>query len=310
MKNYKYRFSIFTATYNRGNLLPKLYESLCNQTYKGEYEWIIVSDGSTDNTDNIVRSFIEESKIPIKYVSKENGGKHTAWRAATELFEGKYVLTADDDDPISLDILSIFDKYWTELETSYDYDQFWEVKARAQYENGALVGKELPEPYFDSDFIELTYKMKLGAEMVGCRKCEVLCNDAAVPDKFLFDDKCSNFPEEIRWARAARMYKTRFVPDIVRTYVIGHDSLCVTPKGQKKSEKKIFNNLVSALYSLNELDDIFRKYVYKRYLISILQLSYTSICLRVRVSDFIKSPINKLLYLLSIPLALLIKVFR
>ena len=196
------------------------------------------------------------------------------------------------------------------MEISEKYSQFWEVKARAQYEDGSLVGKSLPEPYFDSDFIELTYKMQLGAEMVGCRKCEVLRNEAAVPGKFLFDDKCSNFPEEIRWARAARKYKTRFVPEIVRTYVIGHDSLCVTPKGKKKSEKKIFNNLISALYSLNELDDIFKKYVFKRYVITILQLSYTSICLNKNLFGYVKSPINKILYLFFIPLALLIKIFR
>lgn len=64
--------------------------------------------------------------------------------------------------------------------------------------------------------------------MDGCRKVEVLRNEVSVPDNFMFEDKCSNFPEGVRWTRAARKYKTRFVPNIVRTYTIGHDSLCVT----------------------------------------------------------------------------------
>lgn len=60
MTEYKYRFSIFTATYNRGSLLNQLYESLKEQDFEGGFEWVLVSDGSTDNTDLIVESFLKE----------------------------------------------------------------------------------------------------------------------------------------------------------------------------------------------------------------------------------------------------------
>lgn len=50
--------------------------------------------------------------------------------------------------------------------------------------------------------------------MDGCRKVEVLRNEASVPDNFMFDDKCSNFPEGVRWTRTAHKYKTRFVPKV------------------------------------------------------------------------------------------------
>lgn len=293
---YKYRFSIFTATYNRAFMLESLSRMINNQTFKGSFEWVIVNDGSTDNTVQVVDKIIAKSKIPIKFIDKPNGGKHTAWREATKVFEGRYVVTCDDDDPVTPNMLEVFDNYWKQLEIQSDYDDFWEVRARAQYEDGRLVGTELPKPYFDSDYNEVNFKLKKGCEMVGCRKVEVLQNEAAVPNKFLFEDKCSNFPEGVRWTIAARKYKTRFVPDVVRTYVIGHDSLCITPRGGgKRSSKKNYNSLVQALYTLNEQGDLMRKYSYRQYFMTILQLAYSAIRVNERVLSAVKRYTDKLL---------------
>ena len=291
----KYRFSIFTATFNRASMLEKLAEMINNQTFQGKFEWVIVNDGSLDNTFDIVNAIIAKSRVPIKFINKENGGKHTAWREATKVFDGKYVVTCDDDDPLSPQMLEIFDRYWQQLEKSDYYDSYWEVRSRVQYENGVLVGKELPTPYFDSDYNIVTFKMRNACEMVGCRKVEVLRNEAAVPDDFLFEKECSNFPEGIRWTRAARKYKTRFIPEVTQTYIIGHDSLCVTPKGVKRTSKKNYNSLVSALYSLNEQGDLMRKYNFAQYLRNILILAYSSVRLKKNTLPFIERLYDKFL---------------
>jgi glycosyltransferase involved in cell wall biosynthesis len=70
-------FTIFTPTFNREHLLPRLYKSLCEQTYK-DFEWLVVDDGSTDNTEILLKKYIAEADFPIRYISKSNGGKHTA----------------------------------------------------------------------------------------------------------------------------------------------------------------------------------------------------------------------------------------
>ena len=68
--------SIVTPTYNRGYLLHKCFDSLLAQTDR-DFEWIIVDDGSSDDTETVVRGF-EPADFPIIYIKKENGGKHTA----------------------------------------------------------------------------------------------------------------------------------------------------------------------------------------------------------------------------------------
>ena len=69
--------SILTPTYNRGNLLSKCYKSLKEQSLK-DFEWVIIDDGSTDNTNEYIKKCIEEDEFPIRYFKKDNGGKHTA----------------------------------------------------------------------------------------------------------------------------------------------------------------------------------------------------------------------------------------
>ena len=64
--------TLFTPTYNRAHLLERLYSSIKKQTYH-HFEWLIVDDGSTDNTSEVVKTFIEEGIITIKYVFKRNG---------------------------------------------------------------------------------------------------------------------------------------------------------------------------------------------------------------------------------------------
>lgn len=302
---YKYRFSIFTATYNRCDLLKQRYLELLNLDYK-DFEWIIVSDGSTDDTAEVVKSFINESRIPIKFVDKENGGKHTAWIAATPLFDGRYVLTADDDDVILQNTLSIFNRYWLELEKSPNYHKFWEVRSRCLRNDGTLVGKPLPKPYFDSDYNEINYLYKNNCEMNGCRKVEVLKQDAAVPTSFIFHDKVSNFPEDIRWSRAAKKYKTRFIPDITRVYLLTENSLCSSNSGKKRDLRKTYNTIVGSYYALIEQRDLMYKYNKKTYIKNIAILVYNSFNIHLSLYYLMQTRLDKSLYIcLYLPMLLL-----
>lgn len=107
MKENRKIVTICTPTYNRGKLLLELYESLCQQTCF-EFEWVIVNDGSTDNTNELVKTWMNKTKkFEIRYFEKNNGGKHTALNVGIENAKGEYFLIVDSDDILKPDSVSI-----------------------------------------------------------------------------------------------------------------------------------------------------------------------------------------------------------
>ena len=81
--------TVFTPTYNRAYTLQRLYESLRKQS-QYDFEWLIVDDGSTDNTESLVQEFIRENSLfNIRYVKKENEGKHIAINVGAKIARGK-----------------------------------------------------------------------------------------------------------------------------------------------------------------------------------------------------------------------------
>ena len=73
--------TVFTPTYNRAHTLGRVYDSLCRQTSM-DFEWMIIDDGSTDGTKDLVHGFCEEQKLNIHYIYKENGGLYTGYNSA------------------------------------------------------------------------------------------------------------------------------------------------------------------------------------------------------------------------------------
>lgn len=105
--------TVFTPTYNRGEKLRRLYNSLLSQS-DNDLEWLIVDDGSTDNTAEIISEF-SANKFPIRYYKKKNGGKHTAYNYALEKARGEIFICVDSDDYLAKDVVSIISKKYYEL---------------------------------------------------------------------------------------------------------------------------------------------------------------------------------------------------
>ena len=89
--------TVFTPTFNRAHTIARTFNSLKQQTFKN-FEWLIVDDGSTDSTEKVVEGFIESSDLNIRYIKKENGGKHTAYNLALEQAAGELFFVVDSDD--------------------------------------------------------------------------------------------------------------------------------------------------------------------------------------------------------------------
>ena len=130
------RVTVFTPTYNRGYILKRAYDSLLKQTNKN-FEWLIVDDGSTDDTKNIVKEWIKEKKIQIRYIYQHNQGKPTAHN--TGVLNAKYDLffCLDSDDFLTNDSIETILK---EYEKIYTDDKITGLIAKRQF----LERKDLP----------------------------------------------------------------------------------------------------------------------------------------------------------------------
>ena len=108
------RLTIFTPTYNRAYILPKLYDSLCEQTCK-DFEWLIVDDGSTDQTKEQIEEWRREEKVNIRYIYQDNSGKMMAHNKAVKESGGEFFMCIDSGDCLCSkwvveDTLSYWDK--------------------------------------------------------------------------------------------------------------------------------------------------------------------------------------------------------
>ena len=103
--------TVFTPSYNRAKHLSCLFGSLQHQTVK-DFEWLIVDDGSQDETRKIVETLSMQSDFPIKYVYKENGGKHTAINKALDIVKSELFFIVDSDDILTNDAIESIEKDW------------------------------------------------------------------------------------------------------------------------------------------------------------------------------------------------------
>lgn len=94
---HKKTLTVFTPTYNRAHTIGRTYESLCRQTCK-DFEWLVIDDGSTDNTRTLIQQYIAQGKIPIRYIYKDNGGLYTGYNTAYANIDTELNVCIDSDD--------------------------------------------------------------------------------------------------------------------------------------------------------------------------------------------------------------------
>lgn len=132
--------TVFTPAYNRAHTLPRAYQSLCRQTSK-DFEWLIVDDGSSDNTRELVDGWIKENIIPIRYVYQENQGMHGAHNTAYDNITTELNTCIDSDDYMPDDAVEKIISFWKEKGS----DKYAGVLGLDAYTNGEIIGQRFPE---------------------------------------------------------------------------------------------------------------------------------------------------------------------
>ena len=134
--------TVFTPAYNRGYIIEKCYQSLCNQTSK-DFVWLVVDDGSTDNTAELISEWQKKDNgFEIRYIYKENGGMHTAHNTAYEHIDTELNVCIDSDDSMPQDAVEKIVEFWRK-NGSCDYAGI--IALDVYKKDGKTVGKDLPD---------------------------------------------------------------------------------------------------------------------------------------------------------------------
>lgn len=162
--------TVFTPTYNRAYCLHKCYESMKRQSCY-DFDWLIIDDGSSDNTKELVDQWIQEDNpFDIKYVYKENGGMHTGYNTAYSLIKTELAMNVDSDDYLTDTAIEDIITFWNKNKR----DDVGGIYALDRYENGEVIGTSFPEDL--KEFHGWGYKI-LFYEVNGVKKKYVNAGD-------------------------------------------------------------------------------------------------------------------------------------
>lgn len=195
------KITVFTPTFNRAHFLSNVYESLVLQTHQ-DFEWLVVDDGSHDNTTKVIETFILEHKISIKYFKQKNKGKHQAINQGVKLAEGILFLMLDSDDVLPTNALELIKRAYNKAKYN---ENFGGVAGRKAYFNKELVGDKVGFTEFYGNSIDFRYKLNIKGDIAEVFLTNVL---KEFPFPEIVNEKFC--PEVLVWNRIAQKYNLFF----------------------------------------------------------------------------------------------------
>lgn len=260
----EYKFTIFTPCYNGENTIHRVFDSVASQTYTN-YEWIIVNDGSTDNSkaeiDRLSKQYPQLSE-KLTVLEQENKGKHEAWNRAVSMGTGDMFIPADCDDSFVQTTLEFFNKKMNELSG----DKFMESNFSGinvccrDPKTGLAVGTPYPEQGMESNNIELVYRYHVQGEHWGGQRLDLL-------KKLPFPKVRGHFyTENYMWfSLALQGYKVMCYGATLRDYYYEPASLTNNSKYRfDRNTTAMFMNF--SMWELRHAGKAIRKYSWRGYL--------------------------------------------
>lgn len=156
----KKTLTVFTPSYNRAYCLQQGYDSLLRQTNQ-DFSWLIIDDGSSDNTKALVQTWIDENKISIQYRYQENQGMHGAHNTAYKLIETELNVCIDSDDFMPDDAVNNIINFWENSKADNTIAGFIGLDS---YKNGNIIGQSIPENITTTTVEDLYNKYKISGD--------------------------------------------------------------------------------------------------------------------------------------------------
>jgi len=205
--------TVFTATYNRAGMIEKVWRSLVEQEF-GEMEWVVVDDGSSDETMEVIKRLNGKSDFEIRYKWKENGGKHTAINEGVRMARGELFVMVDSDDELERGALNNIYDVWCRVKDK----SIGGVAGVMRDSKGVRIGTGIGCSELISDSVEIRAKYKVDGDLM-----EVFRTDVLREFPFPEIDGERFCPEQLVWYRIAQRYKLLFTNNVwcVRDYIDG-----------------------------------------------------------------------------------------
>ena len=163
--------TVFTPTYNRKEELSNLYKSLLEQNYH-DFEWLIVVDGSIDETKKYLKKLIKEQKININYIYKENGGKQSAYNEGLNNAKGEIFLCIDSDDILKENILSTIDKDFKKIKKNKKIGGIAYIQGYIN-DRDKIIGTPFPNDNQETNYFDIYHKQKVTGDKLIVLKTSV-----------------------------------------------------------------------------------------------------------------------------------------
>lgn len=191
--------TVLTPTFNRGGGLQSLWDSLQKQTVK-DFEWLVVDDGSTDGTKNLITQLQEKSDFPIRYIYKNNGGKHTALNVGIQTICSELIFIVDSDDCVTDDAVESILKIHKKYRSQNNICGYAFLRA---FPDGKVNGKKFDVNEKIGSYIDV----RVNGDDTGADKAEVFKTHCLKEFPFPEYPNEKFLGEDLVWVRMARKYE-------------------------------------------------------------------------------------------------------
>lgn len=204
--------TVITPTYNRCKNLKNLFDSLCNQT-SFNFEWLIVDDGSADDTEATVNEFVKNAEFSVRYIHKANGGKHTALNVGIREIHTELTFIVDSDDTLTPTAIEVVESFYNKYKSYEDIGVLSFL--RCSEEKGIIL--KMPQDECIGSYVADRIKIDRPGDMAEVYRTKAL-KEFPFPEfegeRFLSED--------VVWIPMGLKYKTAFINQAIYRF----DYLC------------------------------------------------------------------------------------
>lgn len=282
--------TVFTPTFNRAYCLSQLYESLLRQTCK-DFVWLVVDDGSTDATKELIDSWIAENKITIQYIFKKNEGMHSGHNVAINNITTELNMCIDSDDYLPDDAIKKIIDFWNN-----NKKESWAgLIGLDAFKDGKIVGTSFPENLNECKYSLLKSKYKVTGDKKFVYKTDII---KKYPEYPIFEGE-KFVPLNYKYLLIDQDYDLGVIDDV----------LCIVEYMPDGSSKNIIKQYIRNPKGFSHERKIRMKFApsFKERLKN--SIHYVSCSILLKNFNFINESTNRILTITAIPFGIMLFFF-